>query len=196
MIGGSDALARSGPNTALIDAVPTGTQGASASRGGDPPVWRLRPASVADRAFLGLVLCATANWDPAAPRRSLPDVRGDPESARYLDGWDRVGDAGLVAEGGRGVPVGAVGYRLFPPTEPGHGYVDDATPELASAVVADHRGRGIGAGLMQALVDRARAAGVPALSLRVAPCWGGKVDRSVKPPVDSCGVARPRQDGS
>jgi hypothetical protein len=70
--------------------------------------------------------------------RSLADVRADPESARYLDGWGRAGDAGLVAEDRRGDPVGAAWYRLFAPTEPGHCYVDAATPELA--IVERHGG--------------------------------------------------------
>jgi ribosomal protein S18 acetylase RimI-like enzyme len=125
-----------------------------------------------DRPFLELMLCATANWDPAPPLRSLSDVRGDPMSARYLDGWGRLGDAGLVAEDGRGHPVGAAWYRLFPATAPGHGYVDAATPELAIAVVADRRGQGIGASLMQTLLERARAAGFAALSLSVGPANG------------------------
>jgi GNAT superfamily N-acetyltransferase len=83
--------------------------------------------------------------------------------ARYVNNWGRPGDAGLIAwEAG---PIGAAWYRLFPRDAPGFGFVDEQTPELTIAVVPSRRGAGLGAELMQALLDRAREEGHNAISL-------------------------------
>lgn len=85
--------------------------------------------------------------------------------ARYVNNWGRPGDAGLVAwEAG---PIGAAWYRLFPAAEPGYGFVDERTPELAIAVVPSKRGHGIGDALLRGLLDKAQQAGYPAISLSV-----------------------------
>jgi Acetyltransferase (GNAT) family len=75
----------------------------------------------------------------------------------------------VVAFGDRGEPVGAAWYRLFPPGEPGFGFVDERTPELSLAVIEEARGRGIGTRLLLLLLDRARDDGFQALSLSVEP---------------------------
>ena len=49
----------------------------------------------------------------------------------------------------------------------GEGYVDDATPEVAVAVVDGQRGRGIGGALMVAIHEHAREQGVARISLSV-----------------------------
>ena len=66
-----------------------------------------------------------------------------------------------------GFPVGAAWYRLFRKDQPGYGFVDEETPELAIAVVPSRRGRGIGEALIEALSEQARADGFTALSLSV-----------------------------
>jgi len=86
---------------------------------------------------------------------------------RYVAAWGRRGDAAVVALEG-GFPVGAAWYRLFDHDEPGFGFVDEQTPEVAIAVVPSRRGHGIGPGLLDALVDLARAQGYGSLSLSVA----------------------------
>lgn len=85
----------------------------------------------------------------------------------YVKGWGRPGDTALIALD-EGFPVGAAWYRLFTRDRPGYGFVDDATPELAIAVVPSRRGRGLGEALLEALCDRARSEGFQALSLSVA----------------------------
>ena len=85
---------------------------------------------------------------------------------RYVIGWGREGDAGLIALD-EGFPAGAAWYRLFTEDEAGYGFVDEQTPELAIAVVPSRRGRGIGELLLSSLLDRARADGVRQLSLSV-----------------------------
>ena len=81
--------------------------------------------------------------------------------SRYVRGWGRPGDNGF--------PVGAAWYRIFPDDEPGYGFVDQSTPELAIAVVPSKRGHGIGDELLKALIAKARAAGYDRLSLSVEP---------------------------
>jgi ribosomal protein S18 acetylase RimI-like enzyme len=85
---------------------------------------------------------------------------------RYVIGWGRPGDAGVVALD-EGFPVGAAWYRLFAADEPGYGFVDERTPELAIAVVPSRRGRGFGEELLVALLERARAEGHEQVSLSV-----------------------------
>ena len=92
----------------------------------------------------------------------------DPGSTamRYVRAWGRPGDTAVVALD-EGFPVGAAWFRVFTPDDPGYGYVDERTPELAIAVVPSRRGQGIGDALLTALLDDARAAGYDALSLSV-----------------------------
>jgi GNAT superfamily N-acetyltransferase len=87
---------------------------------------------------------------------------------RYVSGWGRRGDAAVIALED-GFPIGAAWFRLFPSAEPGFGFVDESTPELAIAVVPSRRGRGIGSELLDSLVGLAREQGYEGLSLSVAP---------------------------
>ncbi len=66
-----------------------------------------------------------------------------------------------------GFPVGAAWYRLFKENEPGYGFVDEQTPELAIAVVPSRRGRGLGKEMLEALIERAKSDGFERLSLSV-----------------------------
>jgi len=86
--------------------------------------------------------------------------------SRYVKGWGRPGDTAVIALED-GFPVGAAWYRLFRQDQPGYGFVDEEIPELAVAVVPSRRGRGIGDALLNALCERAREEGHPALSLSV-----------------------------
>ncbi|MEX2212310.1 MAG: GNAT family N-acetyltransferase [Gaiellaceae bacterium] len=88
--------------------------------------------------------------------------------SRYVRGWGRPGDTAVIALEG-GFPVGAAWYRLFRAAEPGYGFVDEETPELAIAVVPSKRGHGIGDELLKALLEKARAGGYGRLSLSVEP---------------------------
>ena len=85
--------------------------------------------------------------------------------ARYVNNWGRPGDAGLIAwENG---PIGAAWYRVFPASAPGFGFVDEQTPELTIAVVPSRRRHGVGQELLDALLEKAKAAGHQAISLSV-----------------------------
>jgi len=83
-------------------------------------------------------------------------------------GWGRPGDTAVIALEG-GFPVGAAWYRVFGPEEPGYGFVDERTPELAIAVVPSKRGHGVGDEMLKELLGKAREAGYERLSLSVEP---------------------------
>ena len=127
----------------------------------------IRPAAADDLGFLREMLYEAASWNPDWPRESMEEVLAEPVLSRYVLGWGRDGDAGVVAEID-GTPVGAAWHRLFMRDEPGYGFVADDVPELAIAVAPLHRRRGIGGTLLDSLIERARKDGRPALSLSVA----------------------------
>ena len=84
--------------------------------------------------------------------------------ALYVKGWGRPGDTALIAVEDA-FPVGAAWYRLFRREQPGYGFIDEETPELAIAVVPSRRGRGIGEALLKALYERAKEDGYSSVSL-------------------------------
>ena len=86
--------------------------------------------------------------------------------SRYVRGWGRPGDTAVIALE-NGFPVGAAWFRLFRQDAPGYGFVDEQTPELAIAVVPSKRGHGIGDALLRELLEKARQAGYPSVSLSV-----------------------------
>jgi len=104
-------------------------------------------------------------WRPGEAALDADAVLATPELAHYLDGWPRAEDFGLVfAERD---PIGAAWWRQFRAEEPGYGYVAEDVPEVAIAVRAQWRGRGIGTSLLQALIESAASRDVRALSLTV-----------------------------
>jgi GNAT superfamily N-acetyltransferase len=116
----------------------------------------LRPVQRDDARFLRDMLRHAYHWRLAED----PDL----PVYRYVRAWGRPGDSGLIAYEGRNV-FGAAWYRLFREGEPGFGFVDEQTPELTIGVVPSHRGRGTGAELLKALLERARQDGFGKLSL-------------------------------
>jgi ribosomal protein S18 acetylase RimI-like enzyme len=94
-----------------------------------------------------------------------PDAGPGPV-ALYVKAWGRPGDTAVIAIN-EGFPIGAAWFRRFSAQQPGYGFVDENTPELAIAVVPNARGLGAGSALLEALLERARRDGYPAISLSV-----------------------------
>lgn len=139
---------------------------------------RLRPAVRDDEPFLWSMLFEAAH--AAEDGMTHPDeLRAVPELARYVEGWGRPDDLGVVAlagppgkvggpagkvadpAGGDAGPrgeaaAGAAWARLLTRDMPGYGYVDDDTPEVAIAVAPGGRAGGTGGLLLRALVAAAR----------------------------------------
>jgi ribosomal protein S18 acetylase RimI-like enzyme len=120
----------------------------------------IRPAGAQDLPFLRDMLrhAYYARWGSEA----------DVPLERYVAGWGRPGDSAVVAID-EFQPVGAAWYRLFGAQEPGYGFVDEETPELTIAIVPSRRGRGLGRGLLEALLAQAREDGFAQISLSVEP---------------------------
>jgi GNAT superfamily N-acetyltransferase len=119
-----------------------------------------------ETAFLREMLYAALVWRPGVELPPPEWVLAHPQVVVFHEGWGRDGDVGLVAEED-GTPLGLAWYRFFTDAEHGEGFVDEATPEVAVAVVDGHRGLGIGRALMEAIHARAREQGVTRISLSV-----------------------------
>jgi ribosomal protein S18 acetylase RimI-like enzyme len=127
---------------------------------------RLRAAQRDDIQLLRTLLVEAAYWRPGVVRPPLEHALADPRLARYVEDFGRPGDFGVVAHGGA-EPLGAAWWRYFQRDAPGYGFVDSATPEISTAVLPAHRGRGIGTSLLEALEREARNRRIHRLSLSV-----------------------------
>lgn len=129
----------------------------------------LRPARAADAAFIGEMLAEAATWDRPAGESppSLDALLADPQTADYVDGWGREGDAGTIAEVDD-EPVGACWFRTFTAERPGYGFIGEDVPGIGLALLPRQRGRGIGTRLLDETIALARDRGGVALSLSVA----------------------------
>ncbi|HEX4746824.1 MAG TPA: GNAT family N-acetyltransferase [Gaiellaceae bacterium] len=123
----------------------------------------LRPDEVG---FLREMLYAALAWRPDVELPPAEWVLAHPQVEPFHRAWGREGDTALLAERDD-APVGLAWYRFFTEDDHGEGFVDEETPEVAIAVVAGHRGGGVGTALMEAIHARARSAGVRRLSLSV-----------------------------
>lgn len=124
-----------------------------------------RPLTAGDRAYMERVMLWAGfppDREPPAGWREMPHVR------RFLDGWGRSGDVGVVAVDARERPLGAAWARAL--DEPAlRDEAGAAVPELAIAVEPHARGNGVGGALLDALAEAARHAGHRELSLTVSP---------------------------
>ncbi|MEL6816516.1 MAG: N-acetyltransferase [Cyanobacteria bacterium J06598_3] len=124
--------------------------------------YTIRPARADDEPTLWIMLMH------AAHESSVAAVKENPALARYVKGWMRPGDVGMIAEQA-GHAIGAAWLRLSAADRPdnkGYGYVADTIPELAIAVSPDARSLGVGTNLLAEMMARAQKQ-FPAVSLSV-----------------------------
>jgi len=134
--------------------------------GGDAAGWSIRSARAADADFLLDMTIEALNWRPNR-RVTRRQVLETPGLAHYSRGWPRPGDLGLIALDERRQPIGAAWLRTFDVGDPGFGFVAPDVPEVTVAVVPMRRGRGVGRGLLEALLTRAAASGIRRVSISV-----------------------------
>jgi ribosomal protein S18 acetylase RimI-like enzyme len=130
---------------------------------------RVREATTdeADVRFLCEMLYEAFAWRSGDSRPSFDALLSNAKAMGYVEGWCRLGDYGVIAEADSGTPLGAAWYRLFSDAAPGYGFISTAVPEITIGVAPAARRRGIGTSLLAALIDHARHAQLPALSLSV-----------------------------
>jgi GNAT superfamily N-acetyltransferase len=128
---------------------------------------QIRPVQADDEPFLWDMGWEATAVDPGLRAMGREAAFALPHVRKYLDGWGRPGDAGVVAVADDGRWLGAAWYRLFPAEDPGYGFVAADVPELAIGVADEARGQGVGGALLKALVAMAREQGYRALSLSV-----------------------------
>ena len=126
----------------------------------------LREAAGIDSRFLGDMLVEAHNWAPSRSQARV-DLLADPLTQRYVAGWQRPGDAGMIAEDAAGHPIGAAWYRLFPSHAPGFGFVAAGVPEITIGVTPIWRAQGVGREVLHAVLAQARTGGFSRVSLNV-----------------------------
>jgi hypothetical protein len=155
--------------------------------------WAIRRATDEDGSFLADMLVEAVNWSPEWKPRSRQRVLADSKTARYIAGWPRDTDLGVIAEAARpgpatptgpppaepapadpppadpppAEPAGAAWLRFLPTAEPGYGFVAEDVPELTIGVAASWRNRGLGRALLRSITAEARARGISQISLAV-----------------------------
>jgi ribosomal protein S18 acetylase RimI-like enzyme len=127
----------------------------------------VRQVEAGDVPFLWDMLWEAAAVDAGMRAIGKEAALASPLNRKYLDGWGRPGDAGVIAMDATGSRLGAAWIRVFPHDAPGYGFVAPDVPEMSIGVSDDARGRGVGTALIDALLRTAREAGLHAISLSV-----------------------------
>ena len=85
--------------------------------------YHLRSTTSTDAGFLLDMLVEAVNWQ-AKRQLARSSVAADQVLSRYVRGWPRHGDLGVISEA-NDEPIGAAWLRLFAADHPGYGYVAD-----------------------------------------------------------------------
>ncbi len=128
------------------------------------PDIQLIPLTPADEPFLWEMLYL-ALYVPAGKPPFPREIVHEPDLARYVEGWSRSGDWGLLARD-RGTSAGAVWLRVWTGEEQGYGYVSPEIPELSIALLPGYRNQGLGRRMIEAIINVAKDR-YPGLSLSV-----------------------------
>lgn len=117
-----------------------------------------------DSELLRAATVANMNW-AGEQRFTYADIDAAPRLRQYCRLLPERGDYGFVALAES--VLGVVWVQYFSSTDPGFGYVDDATPELSVSVWTGYRGAGIGRRLVACALNVAQSSGVRRVSLSV-----------------------------
>jgi len=123
-----------------------------------------RGATPDDMPFLRRMTYEAGFWRDE-PKPDFDRALADPDIARYIPGFAD-SDITVIAERD-GVPVGAAWSHCFSADAPGYGFVADDVPELAVAVEASARRRGIATELLRRVIGHAGERGYRRVSLSV-----------------------------
>jgi ribosomal protein S18 acetylase RimI-like enzyme len=127
----------------------------------------IRTVQLQDVSFLWEMMYEAAAVDESMRTLGKEKALALPVNRKYVEGWGRLGDAGVIALDQMEQPLGAAWYRLHPDEAPGYGFVSSTIPELTIGTRDDARSQGIGRALLQALMELAQSEGYTALSLSV-----------------------------
>lgn len=132
--------------------------------------YQIRAVNRDDVPFLWDMLYEIRSLRCVREGKTLPsrDVLQTPDLARYVQDWGRIGDRAFIASNAQ-IHIGAAWYRLFTTDNPGYGYLDNNTPELAIALFPQYRNKGIGESLLLHLLKQAKADGYGQISLSCDP---------------------------
>lgn len=133
-------------------------------------LYSIRASNIDDVPFLWDMLYEIRSLRCVREGKALPsrDVLQTPDLAKYVQDWGRKSDRAILAINAQ-TPIGAAWYRLFSADNPGYGYVDDNTPEIAIALLPQYRNKGIGKSLILHLLEQAKADGYRQISLSCDP---------------------------
>jgi GNAT superfamily N-acetyltransferase len=124
--------------------------------------FNVRPITATDEQFLWDMLYL-AIYIPEGVTPPPRSIIHEPDIAKYVQGWGRKGDEGLIALADE-QPIGAAWLRFFTHDNPSYGYVADDIPELTMAMLSEHRGKGVGTRLLTDLLKQ-----TPTMSLSSDP---------------------------
>lgn len=127
----------------------------------------IRPVEMKDVSFLWDMMYEAAAVNDGMRALGKGKALSLPVNRKYVEGWGRSGDAGVIALDEAEQPLGAAWYRLHPASAPGYGFISPTIPELTIGVGVDARSQGIGSALLHALIELAQGQGYSALSLSV-----------------------------
>ncbi|KJH71555.1 GNAT family N-acetyltransferase [Aliterella atlantica] len=128
--------------------------------------YSIRAIEQEDISFLWDMLYEIRSLRCVREGKALPsrDVLQTPDLARYVRDWGHKSDRAFIAINAQ-IPIGAAWYRLFTADNPGYGYVDDNTPEIAIAILPHYRNKGVGKSLLIRLLEQAKTDGYGHISL-------------------------------
>lgn len=125
----------------------------------------LRPAQKQDYIFLKILLY-NAIFIPESIEPLPFSIIDNPPISKYIKGWKRKTDIGIIAETEEGA-IGGIWARFFNKSNQGYGYISDDIPELSMSVLEEYRNIGIGSELLISLFNELRNRKIGEVSLSV-----------------------------